>query len=231
MAIRTFAAERQILLENISWETYERLLREVGERPIRLTYDEGDLEIMSLSFGHENVAELAGRLVETVTLELDIPLCSGGSTTLKKRLKRKGLEPDKCYWIKNAERMRGKKEWRAKQDPPPDLAVEVDVTSSSLDRMRIYAALRIPEIWRYFGKKLHFYELGPDATYLERDTSLSFPFLTVAHIEEVLKQRETKDETTLVRDFAAWVRSEILPEYEAARQHRAGRKNGKKAKP
>src|SRR4029077_1035643 len=90
-----------ILLENITWGTYERLLREAGERHIRMTYDNGDLEIMTLSFGHENAGEVLGRLIDTLTLELNIPLRSGGSTTLKKKLKRKGLEPDKCFWIKN----------------------------------------------------------------------------------------------------------------------------------
>jgi Uma2 family endonuclease len=107
-----------ILLENITWQTYERLLREAGERHIRMTYDNGDLEIMTLSFGHENADKLIGRFIETLTLELNIPIRSGGSTTLKKRLKRKGLEPDECYWIKNEKSMRDKTKWDAEKDPP-----------------------------------------------------------------------------------------------------------------
>jgi Uma2 family endonuclease len=91
MAILQPSIERCMLLENVSWETYERLLRH-----IRMTYDNGDLEIMTLSFGHENTDTLIGRFIETLTLELDIPMRSGGSTTLRRKLKRKGLEPDEC---------------------------------------------------------------------------------------------------------------------------------------
>jgi Uma2 family endonuclease len=110
MAIAQLPGEHHILLENITWETYERLLREAGERHIRMTYDNGDLEIMTLSFGHENAGEIIGLLIRALALVLSIPLRSGGSTTLRKKLKRKGLEPDKCYWIKNEKTMCGKGE-------------------------------------------------------------------------------------------------------------------------
>src|SRR5437016_3795766 len=115
--------EGSVLLENVAWETYERLLREAGERHIRMTYDNGDLEIMTLSFGHENLGEIIARFIAILTLELGMSLRSGGSTTLRKKLKRKGLEPDKCFWIKNAKAMRDKTKWDPKLDPPPDLAV------------------------------------------------------------------------------------------------------------
>src|SRR5688572_15837598 len=121
MATRELPFQGHILLDNISWETYERLLREASSRHIRMTYDNGDLEIMTLSFGHENAGEVISRLISTLTQELEIPLRSGGSTTLRRKLKRKGLEPDKCFWIKNEPRMRRKKKWSAKSDPPPDL--------------------------------------------------------------------------------------------------------------
>src|ERR1043165_9320997 len=114
-------AEQRIVLHNISWQGYENLLREIGDRHVRLTYDNGDLEIMTLSFAHENAGEWLGRLVFFLAVELNIAICSGGSTTLRKALRRKGLEPDKSFWIKHERHMRGKKEWDVLTDPPPDL--------------------------------------------------------------------------------------------------------------
>src|SRR5437879_4371161 len=94
------APEQRIVLDNISWHTYETFLREFDERPIRITYDEGSLEIMTVSLGHERFGCFLARMIGVLTLELYFPLVSGGSTTLKKKLKLKGLEPDECFWIK-----------------------------------------------------------------------------------------------------------------------------------
>jgi Uma2 family endonuclease len=211
MAIAHLASENYALLENITWDTYERLLREAGERHIRMTYDNGELEIMTLSFGHENVGEVIARLITTLTLVLDIAIRSGGSTTLRKKLKRKGLEPDKCFWIKNEKAMRDKTKWDAKKDPPPDLAVEVDIAHSSLNRMGIYAALGIPELWRYKGKKLRVYQRVEDGTYQEVPFSPNFPYLSMAKVNEFLQTATTLDETTLLRNFSTWVRTEVQP--------------------
>ncbi len=101
MAAAQMLADRCFVMENISWETYETLLREAGDSHLRLAYDNGDLEFMTLSFGHESIGEIIGLLIRALALVLDIPLRGGGSTTLKRKLKRKGLEPDKSYWIKN----------------------------------------------------------------------------------------------------------------------------------
>jgi Uma2 family endonuclease len=211
MATATASLPQRIVLDNVSWRTYEALLDEFGERPIRFTYDDGSLEIMTLSLGHESYGRLLGRFVDTLTLELNIPQASGGSTTLKKKLKKKGLEPDECYWIKNERRMRGKKEFDIRSDPAPDLSIEVDIFSSSLDRLGIYAALGVPEIWRYDGKALHFLWLGDDGKYRARPRSLNFPVLAVADLQRFLHKAGKEDETSLVRSFAAWVRSALLP--------------------
>jgi Uma2 family endonuclease len=126
-------AEQRIVLHSVSWQGYESLLREIGDRHLRLTYDNGDLEFMTLSFGHEHAGEWIGGLIFFLALEWNIPVCSGGSTTLKKAIRKKGLEPDKCFWIANEEAVRDNKDWDAKTDPPPDLVVEVDIMRSSLD--------------------------------------------------------------------------------------------------
>ncbi len=132
----TAVAEQRILLHDVSWQTYEALLREFDCRPIRLTYDRGALEIRTLSHGHEHSAHLLGRLVEALTVELNVPIHSGGSTTFHQEAKQRGLEPDECYWVQNEPRMRGRKEFDFDADPPPDLAIEVDISRSSLNGWR-----------------------------------------------------------------------------------------------
>jgi len=132
----------RLVLRDVDWKTYARLVRVFNERPaVRLTYDQGKLEIMGPLAGIAGEAEFLGQLLTAMTEELRLPLKSGGSTTLKRRQLLKGLEPDKCYWIASEAQMRGKTRLDLAADPPPDLALEVDVTSSSLNRMGIYAAL------------------------------------------------------------------------------------------
>ncbi|MCI0639018.1 MAG: Uma2 family endonuclease [Gemmataceae bacterium] len=220
--------EDHIVLDNISWETYERLLRECDLNHVRMTYDDGFLEIMTLSFEHEGFGNIIGRMIETLTLELNIPIKGGGSTTLKKKLKKKGLESDECYWIANAAKMKGKKQFDVKRDPSPDLAVEVDISKSSLDRMGIYAALNVPEIWRYDGRKLRVYHLASDGKYKQKENSLAFPFLPIGKMQELLQDWDKEDDTSLLRSFLQWVRSEVTPKYEAYTKPALG--NGKKSK-
>jgi Uma2 family endonuclease len=203
---------RSIVLSGIDWQTYTRLLRIFAERPsVRLTYDRGELEIMSPMRDHERSAYLLGRMVDVITEELGIPVGSGRSTTLRRRRKRRGLEPDNSYWIQNESRVRSKDRIDLRVDPPPDLAIEVDVTSSSLNRMRIYASLGVPEVWRCVGPTLTFQVLGPDGRYTEATHSRAFPFLRAADLMRFLALQRQTDETTLVQQFRAWVRTQVTP--------------------
>ncbi len=228
MATMATALQRQsasqFLLDNISWETYERLLREVDSRHVRLTYDNGDLEIMTLSLGHESAGRLLGVFVRQLALELDIPLKGGGSTTMRRRIKRKGLEADECFWFQEERVMRGKQKWRPDKDPPPDLAVEVDITHSSINRMAIYAALKVPEVWRCTRKSLRAFRLGEDDRYHALEGSSLLPFVSLDKIFQFLQMTD-QDETTLLRHFVECVRAEVLPRYQAWRQR--SKKNGK----
>src|SRR2546423_1122100 len=128
------AAGQSLLLSGVDWHTYTRLLRAFAERPaVRLTYDRGELEIMSPLLKHDDDAEMLGRFVVALTEELKLPLKHGGSTTLRRRKRHRGIESDECYWIANAHKMAGKRRLDLRRDPPPDLAVEVDVSKSSLN--------------------------------------------------------------------------------------------------
>lgn len=200
----------RLLLDNVDWPTYTRLLRIFAERPAyRLTYDRGSLEIMSPLSEHESNVIFLGRLVITLTEELDLPIKEGGSTTLRRRRRQRGLEPDRCYWIANEPAMRGKRTLDLRIDPPPDLALEVDVTGSSLDRMGIYAALSVPEVWRLDARTLTFHALGGNRKYAVVGRSLSFPMVTPTDLMSFLVLCTGQDENSVIRQFRVWVRQQL----------------------
>jgi Uma2 family endonuclease len=209
MSITQTPREKRFLLYDIGWQGYQQLLDILGDRPIRVTYDRGNIELMSPSHAPESYGYLLARFVETLTEELNLPIKGGGSTTFNREDVDRGLEPDECYYIQNEPRVRGKKKIDLTRDPPPDLALEVDITSSSLDRMGIYAALKVPELWRLDGQTLRVYILQPDGQYALSDRSAAFPFLPLAEIVRFLQLSDTMDETSLVRSFRAWVRDQI----------------------
>jgi len=200
----------RLLLDGVDWKTYTRLLRVFEERPsIRLTYDRGRLEIMSPQRKHERHVDLLGRFVIVLTEELGLPISSGRSTTYRQRRKKRGLEPDNSYWIANEAKVRNKDQIDLTLDPPPDLAHEVDVTKSSLNRMAIYAALAVPEVWREVDDVLSFHVLDVGGKYRESTESLAFPGLRPGDLQAFLAQVGQMDENALVRKFREWVRQRI----------------------
>jgi Uma2 family endonuclease len=187
-----------VVLHDVTWNDYEDMLRIVGERPIRVTFDRGSMEIFMPSFGHEDDAHLLGRMVESLTDELDIPVKAGRTTTHKRRDLERGTEPDQCYC--------GKRQLDLAIDPPPDLVIEVDVTNSSLERLPIFAALGVPEVWRLAGPGLEFLHLQPDGSYQAHDRSRGFPAVPVAEILRFLELGRSEEETAWARSFRAFAR-------------------------
>ncbi|UKO97928.1 Uma2 family endonuclease [Nostoc sp. UHCC 0870] len=196
-----------IHLTGISWQTYERLLEELSDRRLRLTYNRGNLEIMSPSPEHERFKKVAGRFVEIIAEELDISIEPLGSTTLK-RPELGGAELDECFYIRNIALVRGKKRLDLTQDPAPDLVVEIDVTSSSDSRLRVYADLGVAEVWIYNGESLVIKQLQND-TYITCQTSQFFVKLPIPEIAGFLQQAETMDYLELVKIFRDWVKSQL----------------------
>lgn len=202
--------QQRFILYDVPWRTYERLLRVFSDRPgVRLTYDRGTLELMTLSYEHESSGYLLGRFVDTLTEELNLPVSGGGSTTFRRRRRRRGLEPDACWWIASEALVRGKSTIDLRVDPPPDLALEVDVTRSSLDRLAIYAALGIPEVWRLEDLALTCRLLGSDGRYVVSHTSRVFPGLALADLTPFLALRGQMDNNAVIRQFRAWVRQKF----------------------
>jgi Uma2 family endonuclease len=196
-----------LLLSGIDWQTYTRLLKIFAERPgVRLTYDRGELEIMAPLLEHDKDDRFLFRLVVALTEELGLPIVEGGSTTLRRRRRRRGIEADECYWIANAHQLAGRRRIDLRTDPPPDLAIEVDVTHSSLNRLGIYAALAVPEVWRLDGGALTFHVLGADGKYAVASHSRSFPLVTAPDLMNFVQQaRQSGDSNTVIRQFRAWI--------------------------
>jgi Uma2 family endonuclease len=202
-----------VVFYDVTWNDYEAMLRIVGERPIRVTYNQGTTELFKLSFGHENDAYLLGRMVDTLTEELEIPVVGGGATTHKREHLDKGAEPDQCYWLRDrAERMLGKRELDLNVDPYPDLIIEVEVTHHLLDRIPIFAALGVPEVWRCKGRTVEFLHRQKTGTYRARANSRNFPSLTAAVAASFLEQGRIKDTTAWIRSFRKYVREHLLPQ-------------------
>jgi Uma2 family endonuclease len=189
-------------------------LDELVGQHLRLTYDKGTLEIMSPSRRHARAQKFIARLIESFTLELAIPLVGLRDTTWKSESLAKGLEADECYYIANAAWVASLDEdyeIHLPGDPPPDLAIEVDITSSSLDKEAIYASLGVPELWRWEDGHLHVRALRSDGTYERRSASIALPRLPVSVIEQYVSRRTTADDTTVMREFSAWVRTQFTP--------------------
>ncbi|RCJ15017.1 hypothetical protein A6S26_09635 [Nostoc sp. ATCC 43529] len=197
-----------IHLSDISWQTYENLLTELSvNRRLRLTYNRGTLEIMVPSPEHERYKKIAARFVETIAEELEVRIECLGSTTFK-RPELSGAEPDECFYIENINAIKGKKRIDLAQDPPPDLVVEIDITSSSNNRFEVYADMGVPEIWRYDGKDFSI-NILQNQKYISVEQSLAFPNLPLIEISNFLEQVEEKDYLQLVKEFRQWVKNQI----------------------
>jgi Uma2 family endonuclease len=201
-------AEERIILNNISWETFERLLTEAGDnRNTRFHYLDGMLEIMSPLSRHEGSNRFIESLISAIADELDLNLRKLGSLTMKRRDRQAGGEPDSCYYIQNEPLIRHKPDVDLILDPPPDLVLEVDITNPSSRRLPIYANLGVPELWTYNGRTLQYYHLQ-DGTYQPVDHSPTFPWLPSTIILEYLDKRFEIGETKAIRQFRAWVREQ-----------------------
>ncbi len=208
MATAAVPVEQRVILYGVTWETYERLLAEHPDAPSpRFTYDEGTLQIMVLSRRHEEPNRTLAILLEVLAEEWGIDLCRLGSVTLKRRDLEKGFEPDSCFYIANALAVRDKGELDLLVDPPPDLMIEVDVTSSSLPRMPIFAAFGVPEVWRYDGTRVVMYRLE-QGRYVEAEHSTALPPLTAEVATRFLESSREIPSTKWYRQVRDWARQQ-----------------------
>jgi Uma2 family endonuclease len=198
--------ERRFVLRGIPWDLYEALRANVDNHRVRMSYDGGTLEMMSPSGRHESIKHLIRRMIDTFTEELEIPVRGLSATTWKRRDLDKGLEADECYYIRNHHLVSATMEVDLATDPPPDLALEVEVYHGDVDKIAIYAALGVPEIWRWRDDVLETLILGDDGRYVLSDFSLNLPLLRVKDLEPFLDWRRAADESAWIRSFRQWVR-------------------------
>jgi len=193
--------DRSILLQGVSWNTYQRLRAADKNNHLRMTYDRGDLELMSPSQRHERVNHLLGRMIDQWTLVKDIEIVAGRHTTFSRKDLGRGLEADNCYWISNELAMRDVLDVDLTRDPPPDLAIEVDVTHSSIPKLPLYVALRVPEVWHWRFETLEVLRLDREGTYRRRKASAELPKFPIQLAVRLIGQRSGTGDTAIIRQF------------------------------
>jgi len=196
-----------VVLHDVSWETYAHLLEDFADSSTpHLTYDRGTLEIMSPTAQHEELNRTLALLVEILALELGLDIRSLGSTTFRREDLERGFEPDSCFYVQNAQAVQGKTRLDLAFDPPPDLVIEIDITSPSVRKDPIYAQLGVPEVWRYNGGELRMSKLEENG-YVTCENSVAFPLLTARVLSEFLHNSRTTTRPELVGSFRQWIRT------------------------
>lgn len=207
-AIEHLPPNGTLVLRDVSWEEYEELLTQMESKPAyRVSYNNGVLKIMSPRADHEYPKDVALSLARIYADEMDFMLESYGSTTYRRRKKAKGAEPDTSFYVQNASRMIARREINLEKDPPPDVVVEVDVTNESLDKLEIYAALGVPEIWRFDGERFQILLLNEN-TYAETSNSHALPLISREVLTEFLNRGLDEGQTAMLKAFRRFLRQE-----------------------
>jgi Uma2 family endonuclease len=201
--------EDRVVLRDLTYEFYKKFCEDIGRQPAKLAFWNGDLEIMKSRPLHEFYKKMLGRLIDFMALELNIPVAFGGSMTLQRDDLKVGLEPDDCWWIAHEAIVRTRMEFDFCVDPPPDLAIDVELVRSYVSRSSIFAAIGIPEVWRFDGKRLRFCILNAGGNYDDSESSIAFPFLKPTDIMPYLgPPNDPLDEMSRVKAFVNWARSQ-----------------------
>lgn len=198
-----------LVLNDISWEIYEKLLEVFAEHPaLRMTYYKGTLELMTPLPEHETYGWTIGRLVAALSEELGLEIRGLKSTTWRSKPKTAGKEADECFYIQNEALVRGKLTIDLTVDPPPDLAIEIDITHSSIDKMAVYAELKVPEVWRWQKGKITLNILS-DTGYVESEISLAFGSFPIKELARFMQLDPQKGENARLQEFRQWVRQQL----------------------
>jgi Uma2 family endonuclease len=198
---------QKVILDNISWETYQRLMDERGERPKpRYAYDRGRLEIMVSSYEHENLKHVIATLVELLAGELEMDIEAAASTTFQREDLAQGFERDASFYIQHAARIRGQKQIDLDADPPPELVIEIDITHPSLNKFPIFAGLGIPEVWRYHKQALIILRLEGN-TYRAQEASEIFRGLTSVALTRLIAESQQINRTEWLRNVRELART------------------------
>jgi Uma2 family endonuclease len=206
--IEKLPANGILTLSDVGWEEYEHLIQAVGEAPsLRISYDQGRMQIMTLSFKHEYYAHIIEHLIGRLSSILRRKVFFFGSATLKKQKRLKGAEPDACFYVQSAPIIGNKINLDLRVDPPPDVVLEVDIHHESFSRFHIYEGLGVPELWHYDEQTLTIYQLR-EGRYESVTTSIAFPMLTSAVLTEFLTRSQSEDQYETLLAFEEWLRAQ-----------------------
>ncbi len=209
MALQT--EPNRFVLDGVDYQAYKMAADALGERPFRATFDGQRVEFMTTSTRHEGWKSFIGRMLEALSEELEIDIACFGSMTMRRDDMERGLEPGECYYIQSESSVGHRLDLDLEHDPPPDLAVEIEVSRSLLDRIGICAKLGIPELWRFDGQHFRVLRSNESGRYESSDSSLSFPMLPLDEFARFLLMREGTGDSRTVRAFRAWVRANLVP--------------------
>lgn len=194
----------RLTLTGLTWKDYQRLLdarAAAGRRAVRITYSRGEVEIMTVGNRHERWKKMLAMLIETFLIETRVPFLPSGGLTIGREGQESGFEPDECYYLRNAARAAGTRDLDFSTDPPPDLAVEVEVSRDVRGRLPLYAAVGVPEVWRCDGSSVAVLTLRPDRTYAEAAESAALPGFPLPELPRFLRMADHLDYGDAVRQF------------------------------
>lgn len=195
-----------ICLREVPWEMYVAVRDADENKHLRMTYDRGVLEVMSPSGKHAKVGHIIGCMVYEWMMMLNVEFESGGDMTFRRPEAKRGLEPDQCFWIQRVAEIVGKDELDLNVDPPPDLAIEVEVTRNVVAKLPIYQALGVPEIWRWRRGKLEVLGLDAEQGYVIKPDSRALPGFPFALATEFIERRKSGSLMILMREFQDAIR-------------------------
>jgi Uma2 family endonuclease len=199
--------DASVVFHNVSWEEYEELLDQIGDaNSLHISYNDGTLKVMSPSSFHEKYALFINRLISQISFRFRINILFFGTTTIRKRRKNKGKEPDACFYVQTADLIGHRIKLDFASDPPPDVVVEIDIHHDSRDSFQIYSALGVPEIWRYDGQEMTIYYLHQDE-YVMAEASHALPMLTGRILADYLARMLQDGELAAIIAFDEWLQS------------------------
>ena len=199
--------EERFVVHGISWQAYLAISDALADRSApRLTYVRGNLEFMTPLSSHEMYKKRLGRLIETLAEECGLRIETAGSMTFRREDLEHGFELDDCFWIEHEAAVRGKLAYDPQRDPPPDIGLEIEISRSALNRMALFAAVRVAQVWRFNGQSLWVEVLQPDGTYLRADRSPTFPWAPLDEIVPFVEPNPMQDYLSVISAFRQWVR-------------------------
>ncbi len=210
-------AEQRVLLARVGWSLYRSIAESIGDRAVpRLTYVDGDLELMAPSYLHELLADRLRYFVLALVRGLNLTVVSAGSALWERADLDKGKKPDACFYVANEPLVREVDEIDLEVHPPPDLAVEIEISCRLVDGLSVYSALRVPEVWTFDGKKLEFLVLDNRLIYRESARSRAFAQLTAAEAQDWLVRAHRRELTEWLTAVDSWVRDDLARRVEGA---------------